>query len=86
MPENICQDTNTYPCPILYVNGFEGVEFNFVTIQMPHPCPARYPVGGIRVMCLKDNQWEDITDQSHRVICVIEHESIIEIHIRHFSG
>jgi hypothetical protein len=84
MPNHIF--TNGYPCPILFVTGFEGINFrNYVTVRMPHPCPAKYPTGQISLMCLEDNQWNDITDQTNQVICV-EHESFIELHVRHFSG
>lgn len=83
MPKRIT--TTGYPCPILFVHGFEGINFgNYVLVRIPHPCPSRYPVGEINLMCLKQNQWSNITTQTDHVS--VEQQYYIDLHVQHFSG
>jgi hypothetical protein len=78
-----------YPAgPILLLDGFEGVIFKFpVKIRLPHPYPAGYSSGYVRLLCMEDtkqasHEWKDIT----REIRYVENESFIELQVDHFSG
>jgi hypothetical protein len=76
-------------CPILFIDGFEGVDLlQYVTIRMPHPCPSSFPKTQIRLLCLEEgatgyesNHWKDITDQ----IYYLERKNSIELQVLHFS-
>jgi hypothetical protein len=82
MPKNIYKDYNIHPCSILFISGFKNVHLReSITIQMPHPCPSRYPADQVKLMCLKDNQWKEITDQT----IYVEH-TFIKLRIQHFCG
>ena len=75
-----------FPCPFLVIDGFEGITFsNYVTVEMPHPCPARYPLGKVSLLCLKNNEWSEISSEIDSAVCV-EKSTTIELHVRHFSG
>lgn len=82
-----------YPCPILLVDGFEGVSLQKpVTITMPHPCPVKHPMERINLMRLPnepekifENKWEDITDQIIYKEIKKDQEYFVELQVQHFS-
>ncbi|XP_031574841.1 p53-induced death domain-containing protein 1-like isoform X2 [Actinia tenebrosa] len=85
MPDHIdiLDGMAAYPCPIILIDGFEGVNFATpVKIKLPHPYPEGYPTGNVRLLT-KDaaHEWKDITNE---VPCV-ETESFIELQVSHFS-
>jgi hypothetical protein len=88
MPDSIDIGIAAYPGPILLVDGFQGVNFEVpVKIRLPHPYPAGYPSGQVRLLCMEDtkealHEWKDITNQIHYV----EDKSFIELQVDHFSG
>ncbi|KAK3737645.1 hypothetical protein QZH41_007517 [Actinostola sp. cb2023] len=82
LPISDVMDINAYLSPIIVVDGFEELKLSKpVTLRVPHPCPAGYPVGELHVFFFKDEEWTEITE----TVESSEEKDSIELRINHFS-